>query len=45
LQKLLLRAEQDPRYLGALTQRSKKIANKFTPTKERDSWRRVLAKF
>jgi len=44
LRDLLLRCEQDPAFLRRLTSCSKKLAKKFTPAKERDGWRRVLAK-
>ena len=44
LQKILIRCEQDPSFLRGLTQRSKKLAKKFTAAKERDGWRRALAK-
>jgi putative glycosyltransferase (TIGR04348 family) len=44
LQKILLRCEQDHSFLRGLTQRSKKLAKKFTAAKERDGWRRTLAK-
>ena len=44
LQNILLRCEQDPLFLRGLTQRSKKLAKKFTAAKERDGWRRAFAK-
>ncbi|MGY8990956.1 MAG: glycosyltransferase, partial [Rhodospirillales bacterium] len=44
LQNMLLRCEQDLAFLRGLTQRSKKLAKKFTEAKERDGWRRALSK-
>ena len=43
LAKLLVRAEQDERFLGRLEERSKELAGLFEPNRERGGWARLLA--
>jgi putative glycosyltransferase (TIGR04348 family) len=43
LKRLLLRAEQDPKYLERLRQAVKRLAPQFDPRREVSNWRRLIA--